>query len=254
MPSDGQPAQLSSPHRERPGPAALISALLAFPHGCGFLGPRSSRTTWSPEIARRMDAFVIAIVLCLIPAGFAWWLARALSRTRPFAMAQNRCPACALATAALPTGLLQMLLFSVSGAERSLAPVIGLFLMPLLFGMGLWFAVRQYQTATGHSAGPWPRRFVSIFAVLYLVTLPSLCTRTSYTPHRSRASAVPSAKGQLSQGAIDLVAVAPHPSVNQSWWNADGTPSAEGPFVNDGSRVNPQGEERGYEFVFRPGI
>jgi hypothetical protein len=55
----------------------------------------------------------------------------------------------------------------------------------------------------------------------------------------------------LLQGAVEVVAVAPHPALNQRWWKGDGS-LLDGPgFINEGAKTLPSREEHAFEFVLR---
>ena len=54
---------------------------------------------------------------------------------------------------------------------------------------------------------------------------------------------------RLPKGEIELLAVSRHPSAGQPWWRPDGSPCPEGPFENQGSKLDPNCE--GYECVIR---
>lgn len=57
--------------------------------------------------------------------------------------------------------------------------------------------------------------------------------------------------GSLPQGSIELIAIARHPSDGGSWWQMDGTPATEGPFLNRSVKSGTGEGRRAYEFVLR---
>ncbi len=55
--------------------------------------------------------------------------------------------------------------------------------------------------------------------------------------------------GRLPQGSIELVAIARHPSDGGSWWQMNGAPATEGPFINRVSKSGASAGRRAYEFI-----
>ncbi len=124
----------------------------------------------------------------------------------------------------------------------------------------------------GAAPDPWPQRiFVLLLALIALplaiigvgLVVPMIFSRTSHRPptqHVAEPAMKPVAivtaerapfVGQFSQGSIELVSVAPHPSGDRLGWHMNGIPATEGPFVNRGSKRGAGRSEQAYEFVFR---
>jgi hypothetical protein len=103
---------------------------------------------------------------------------------------------------------------------------------------GLVLQKRTTQ-ATGDSTPPAP-------------TIPSQ-TLSVVVPQRTlqgTAELRPATVDRLPEGALELVAISYHPSVDQPWWRQDGSPLGTG-FTAQGRSIHP--DAQGYELVFRHG-
>lgn len=238
---------------------ALASALLAVPAWVlAFVGG------WLivPWNMSRRDASIspellIFLGLCFIPPLLVSLLGhRALRDPSVRDGSKRGAWAAAFGTSTLPTFALQIVLCILAQRLPREASVLGLLAFPAGFAAGLWLAVRAHDRATGRSAAPWPARFAWTFVALYALAMLPLVPMVLYhavgsRPVISYAGVMPS-DGQLSQGAIDLVAVSRHPSTNQPWWRADGSLAHDRSFVSRGSsRIEPGPDEHAFEFVAR---
>jgi len=239
---------------------AILSALLAVP---GWIAAFAGAGLVMPQIAGRRhelgvpDSMLLAaagpLVMCLLPsfvASLLGWLALRQPDVRDGSRRGSWLAAFGLTT--LPTILLQAALFGLGASLPVNTPIFALLALPVGSAAALWCAARHHRTATGRSAAPWPGRFAWTLAVFYafglLFVMPLVGYRMAQAPREGITSFEST---ELPEGAIEVVGVAPHPSTGQTWWQADGSPAAEGPFLNDGSTVYPQAQERAYEFVFR---
>jgi hypothetical protein len=233
---------------------ALPAWLIAFVGGCLILPSQ-----FSPKSAGDWRQSIVVIVLCFLPALFISRLGfRALRDPSVGDGSKRGAWSAAFGMATLPTVLVQTALYLLAETLPGNARVLGLFAFPAGFAMGLWLAVRAHRNATGRSAAPWPGRFARTFAVVYAVALLPLVpiVMSPSAPRAPRppksAPTVTKPMPPLSQGAIELVGISRHPSINQPWWRADGSPAPDGGFVSpEGIQVYPGREEHAFEFVAR---
>ena len=239
---------------------AIASALLAVPAwaavfvGLGLIFPFLAKQsgTGSPSLG----IFVAAIPL-FAPGLLAWFLGRhALQDPSVRDGSRRGAWLAAFGMMSLPTTLIQIGLMAFCGLilPAKIAMIAVLVAVPAAIALGLWLAARQHQRATGRSAAPWPQRFAWTFGIIYacllLILVPVACYRAMEQPRVDRPM---SRQAGLPQGAIELVAIAPHPSTAAAWWQPDGriARQSEVGFINEGSHTYPGPEEHAFEFVFR---
>ncbi|HEV7867475.1 MAG TPA: protein kinase [Chthoniobacteraceae bacterium] len=152
-------------------------------------------------------------------------------------------------------------------------PVIFFGLFTVVAAVCIWrFTRGSSEPPPGVVWSAWPRRI--FFALLLLLVAPVVLFAGIAVPaylrlHNQRP--VPNAQqafleirpvatvtrarapfiGEFSQGSIELVAIVPHPSGWQMGWRMDGSPTSEGPFMNEGSKTFPDAGQIAREFVFR---
>jgi hypothetical protein len=153
------------------------------------------------------------------------------------------------------------------GDRLGLAPWIGANCVLAALAFGIVAYKRRAvpaAAAPGTTAfNPWPRRIfwlivvlvvapLVFFAVGLVVPYLSMQRKQPVTPVHVSDVVTPTRGpfiARLTQGSIELVAIAPHPSDGAAWWRMDGGPASEGPFFNSGPKAFPDSGERAWEFV-----
>ena len=233
------------------GLLALVTwaiALIAIPFVLSDLLRARALAHWAPVF--------IPLAISLIPAWIASWLgSRAFKDAALRDGSKRGARLAAFGRAALPSTLVLIAVLLAAAILRPFAPFFGFLALPALAAAAFWFAAREHREETGKSMAPLLRRLGwtlgIVYALLMVTAGPAMCSHRHRPPPLKRVESVAPSTRQLSQGSIELVGVAPHPSIGKSWWTGDGRPATEGPFLNQGSHVTAQSDQRAYEFVFR---